>query len=75
MSDKPIDKQNRQYLKVVHTLNVLSAMKEGEIMKVEGFDYPIAMGEDGRVGFLYAGRVVDNFTMKDIVEICQRVKI
>lgn len=54
---------------------LLKRLAEGEPWKPDGEDYPIAMGEDGSVGWLYNDdRVVGEFTVSVLVNMVREHK-
>lgn len=57
-------------------LRIIELLGEGRILQLEKYPYPIAMGENGAIGFLYAGDgVVGDFTFSQLFEILKGVTL
>jgi hypothetical protein len=55
--------------------SLLKLLTEGKHWQPEGETYPIAMGEDGSVGWLYtSNRVVGGFTVEELVKMVRKHK-
>lgn len=63
-----------KFPKVSNACAILRQLEQGKILRIDGYPYPIAMGEDYSVGFLYANdKVVGDFTVQQFIELAGKV--
>lgn len=54
---------------IIRTLLIISELARGKILRVKKFPYPIGMGEDYRIGFLYGGEICEDMSVRELNKI------
>lgn len=63
-------------IKISSATTLLRELGDGKHIRIDGEPYPIAMGEDFSVGYLYNDdRVVGDFTVRQLIELASKVVI